>query len=374
MSKRKRKNKSRFNPQGTPTVAPMDKQTQLLLATVDEHVGTELQGETMIPETVDEVPVEALESASEPAVPAVEVPLAISTQANELPVLDESLGQRLRAAREARGLSREEAAQALKLPASVLAALETEQFDRIGHGVYLRGYLSKYLQLLDLPMILADRVLRDHETPPPLTTNVSMSHSRYLFERYSGSALYLILTAVIVVPAVLLAWRIGLERKQVHITPLDTPAVLPAPVAPAPERTAAPVASEAAVTDSAPAQVDTERPYIASMAPFPAAADTPLPAPPPTAAAKNHLHLTLTDASWVEVRDASGKQLEFSLLPAGSERDYASDKALDVRFGNAGGVELRLGGKVLDLAAFKRANVAHFKVLDGAATAVRSND
>ncbi len=157
-------------------------------------------------------PVVATEPASMPAAVASDAPAV---------VLDESLGQRMRAAREARGWSCEQAAHRLRFPVTVIHALEAERYERIGCGVYLRGYLGKYLQLLDLPLVLADRVLKDFADPPPLVSRPPVSRPRYLLERYSRSALYLILTGVIVVPAVLLATRGGFDSSLVHIAPLD---------------------------------------------------------------------------------------------------------------------------------------------------------
>ena len=53
----------------------------------------------------------------------------------------------------------------------------------------------------------------------------TISHSRYLFQRYSVSALYLILTGVIIVPAVLLAMRASFEPNlDPTRTRSDTPA------------------------------------------------------------------------------------------------------------------------------------------------------
>lgn len=281
-------------------------------------------------------------------------------------VHDEPLGQRLRAARKARGLSCTDAARTLKLPLSVLRALEAEQFERIGHGVYLRGYLSKYLHLLELPQVLADRVLQQHVALPPLTTAVTMSRPRYLFERYSGSALYLILTAVFVVPAVLLAMHGGLDRNLVRIAPLDAPsakfAASAVAIKPLPETASA---AAAPVANAPPVKPD-ESPLIASMTPFPAPAAMPTTSRPAAVdTVRHHLQLSLTEPSWVEIDEDSGKKLEYGLLPAGSVRDYASDQAIDVHIGNANGVTLTIDGKPQDLSDFRRANVAHLKVVDG---------
>jgi cytoskeleton protein RodZ len=56
------------------------------------------------------------------------------------------------------------------------------------------------------------------------------------------------------------------------------------------------------------------------------------------------------------------------LLPAGTVRSYASDKPLDVRLGNCNEASVEIDGKTLDLAPYRHANVAHFKLASGEAT------
>lgn len=371
MSKRRNKNKFRFHTHAAAQSETTEQQSLLPLADTDGKASDAPQVEL----DAEEIAVPVRVESDAPPVAAEPAPSLSACRPAPTVAVDGSLGQRLRAAREARGMSCDAASRALRLPITVVKALEAEQFERIGHGVFLRGYLSKYLQLLDLPLVLADRVVQDHADLPPLTTNGTISHPRYLFERYSGSALYLILTGVIVVPAVLLALRAGFDQKLTRITPLDTspPAVtvsvadhaFGAPVAdgqvsrPPPRSAAAP----------APAKPD-ETPLVASMTPFPAAAADKKPAgvPAPVSKPGNRIHLSLTQASWVEIVDATGTKIEYGLLPAGSERDYASDQALDIRIGNAEGASLTIDGKALDLMAFRHANVAHLKVLDGAAS------
>ena len=361
MSKRKHKNKFRFLPRPAQ-LAATDQQTQLPLVASDAAAS-----DMMRPDSVAEEAVAAIDVVSEPDAVEPVSPLEMRLIAPAV-ALDAPLGQRLRAAREARGLNCEEAAHALKLPATVLKAIEAEQFERIGHGVFLRGYLSKYLQLLDLPQVLAERVVREHAEPPPLTTNGTVSHPRYLFERYSGSALYLILTVVFIVPAMLLALRAGFDQNPARIAPLDVP--VRATAAPASElrTTAQAVAATVSRTAAAASAKPEETPLAASMTPFPAAAESrPAATAVPAVAPANRLHLNLTQSSWVEVVDADGRKLEYGLLPAGSERDYASDKAVDIRIGNADGASLTINGKPQDLASFQHANVAHLKIADGMA-------
>ena len=112
-----------------------------------------------------------------------------------------SFGQRLRDAREAKGLSRAEVAQRLKLPLRLIAQLEGDDYAGMDEGVYLRGYLSSYARMVGVPIVAAETVAVAHMRAAPLVATGKVSRSRYLFDRYSVSATYLILTALIVVPA-----------------------------------------------------------------------------------------------------------------------------------------------------------------------------
>jgi cytoskeleton protein RodZ len=287
----------------------------------------------------------------------------------------ESLGQRLRAARESRGWSDADVASRLHLPIQIVQKLEADRFDAIGHRIYLRGYLTSYVRLLDLPTVLVESVLQQHQEqlePPPLTTTGTISHSRYLFQRYSVSALYLILTGVIIVPAVLLAMRAGLEPKITDLTSLDAPnavATIESGKANAQQATPAPSVDPASAVAPAPAPTAgaaSDSPLVASMAPFQALAhkESEATQPPPASVSGTGAHtlrLSLKEASWVEVTSANGEKLEYGLLPAGTIRTISSDTALDVRVGNSAGAEVELDGKAQDLTPYRHSNVAHFK-------------
>jgi len=290
----------------------------------------------------------------------------------------DSLGYRLRAAREARGWSAADVAARLHLPMQIVQKLEADRFDAIGHRIYLRGYLTSYVRLLDLPTILVESVLQQHQQelePPALTTSGTISHSRYLFQRYSVSALYLILTGVIIVPAVLLAMRAGLEPKITDLASLDAPNVATSEsgkpnTQQATSAQSSDSAPETAAPAAAPAAVPApDSPLVASMAPFQALAHKESeavqpPQPPATSVSGSGAHtlrLTLKEASWVEVTSASGEKLEYGLLPAGTVRTISSDSVLDVRVGNSGGAEVELDGQAQDLTPYRHSNVAHFK-------------
>ncbi len=318
---------------------------------------------------------------------------AVENNAGGPPVeADAGFGKRLCMARERQGLSRADVAARLKLPVKLIARLERDDYEGLTQGVFLRGYLSSYARLVGVPVVQATHAADVHSQAPPLVATGTISRSRYLFDRYSVSATYLVLTAIIVVPAVWLATHGGLEQSLVTTTPLDPPAAVNASriSAPLPTPDTAPGSqavqhlsgtagadSEVASTPAVP--VD-QSPIVASMAPFPSAVNA-APQPDGVAAAAEAggsgmhvLALKLDQQSWVEITSADGRKLEYAMLPAGSEREYRSDGALTVRLGNAQGAQVRTDGRALDLTPYQRGNVAHMKVFaDEGADATRIN-
>jgi cytoskeleton protein RodZ len=301
-------------------------------------------------------------------------------QATDAGAPNGTLGHRLRAAREAMGLSRAEAATKLRLPLRVLARLEDDDYQGMDEGVYLRGYLSSYARLVGVPVVIAENAAAAHARVVPLVATGTVSRSRYLFDRYSVSATYLILTGLIVVPAVWLATHGGLEQNLARTTSLDSPTSISVPPIAQTGTTDASDTSSNATTDeqvpSTAADATTtvaaveppkqeQMPVVASMTPFSAQAPAAAPMPEQAAPAKTGAHtltLKIKAASWVEIIDADGTKLEYGILPAGAERSYSSDGQLSVRLGNAEGAEVGVDGKPGDLAPCRRANVARLRV------------
>lgn len=291
----------------------------------------------------------------------------------------ESLAQRLVAARDARGWARDQIAAKLHLPLHIVQWIETEQYDRIGQGVYLRGYLTSYARLVGVPTDAVEDVLRAKAPPPPeLVATGQISRSRYLVERYSGSALYLVLTGVIFVPLVMFAMNMGNVGSR--LTPLDAPA----PALASNESDAATAASTSAATATQTGTADTQTQQPAATTAAPAAhTDSPvaasfamvptLPAADPAkqvpvATSGAQLRLSLSEASWVEIIDADGKRLEYSTLAAGTTKEYPADKSLTILIGNTNGAKIEVGGQAQDITPYNRGNVARFKLAGGSRT------
>lgn len=286
-----------------------------------------------------------------------------------------SLGERLRLAREQKGLTLDEVCTRLRLPQRVVAMLESNDYARIEHDVYLRGYLASYSRLLEIPVQAVDTQLRDRApNVPALVATGRISHSRYLFQRYSVPTVYVILTGLIVAPAVWLATHGGLDQNLARLAPLEQPLPAESSAAATPltlplESTAAtPVAPGATTPEQTPPAL-ADQPLMASI--VPAIKHEPAPEPPPAAipAGAYQITLNLKDASWVEMIGSDGQRVEFGLLPAGSSKTYTLTQPVSVRLGNSANAQLQINGKPVDLAPFRRANVAHLKLADGAAVA-----
>lgn len=74
-----------------------------------------------------------------------------------------SAGEEMRRAREAQGMTLEDVASVTKLRASILAAMESDDFTHCGGTVYARGQLRTIAPVIGLdPQVLVDAFERDN--------------------------------------------------------------------------------------------------------------------------------------------------------------------------------------------------------------------
>lgn len=271
-------------------------------------------------------------------------------------LFQEPLGLLLKQAREKAGLGLEQAGQQLKLPVAIIEAMEREDWARLGAPVYVRSYLGSYLRLLGLPTAHAEAVVAAKPTPE-LVTMASRSRMHHAFDRAIRNGVYLLMTAVLVVPVVLVA------RHYQAAAPAEPLALDAEPVA-------LPSATDTIAASPSPEAAGPE-PVMASITPFRSPAAT-APAAQPTLSAAEGLVLRFSGESWLETDGPDGSRLERALVPAGAERRYADGEVGRVTLGNAGAVQVLHDGEPVDLAPFRAANVARFAVSsDGEPTPVR---
>ena len=267
------------------------------------------------------------------------------------------VGQQLRAAREARGLSLAEVAQSLKLGQGQVAALENEEWQLLPGNTMIRGFVRNYARLFGLdveqlmrgldaaalqqkPQLAASAGTSAH-LPPPAGRRVERRDYLAVF----GGLLLLGL-------AVLVYFFAPLEQWQVRLSELiesrsAAPRAQPAPAAPAAvESTTRPAASESVTTVSAP--------NATVLAAASSAADA--------AATGGDLKLSFAQSAWVEVRDAMGQMIVSGMMPAASQREIGGQAPFSLVIGNATQVTVHYRGRVIDLAPHSKGDVARLTV------------
>lgn len=290
-----------------------------------------------------------------------------------------SLGEQLRIGRGYLGMSVAEVSTRLKLSERIIRSLEADDFVALNDGVFLRGYVKSYARLVGLPVDVVHNVIRELTAPAPLVATGTIPRSRYLLDRWSVSATYLILTGLIVGPTVWLAMTHGgIEHSLVRTTPLDRAAQT---VVVEPETSPATAGMDSIVDASPMSQAsaryadeatnESTAPIKASLAPF--TASEVANASPALLGNEHTAALSISAASWIEVLKPDGTRLEYGVLPAGSERSYSSDSVLTVRIGNVAGTRLVVDGNTVDLVPLTRGNVAHLRLFGDATTVARAD-
>lgn len=263
-------------------------------------------------------------------------------------------GQQLREAREAAGLSIDDVGSRLRMPVHVVQALESEQWQRLGAPVFVRGQLRSYARLLgvDLEPLLQTAQIAPVQ-PVELISHTHTPPLRRMLENATRRMVYVVITAGLAVP-VWYATRShfaddgGPSTASLDVVP-GTPSTTVAATATPANGAAAPVPAAPAATRPAPSAA----PYIASLTPMPRPTAEP---------EKNSLSLSFQGDSWVQILAPDGTPVEKALLKAGETRTYAPGQVGRVVLGNASAVQVQQSGSTVDLTPFRRANVARFAV------------
>ena len=263
-----------------------------------------------------------------------------------------SVGQVLRDAREAQGITLDAAAARLRLMHRQVEAMETDDFESLGQPVFARGFVRNYARLLGLaPEVLLARM----EGAPAEPAAVSQAEPPLPRSWLSSPWLILLLLgllAAVAVPVGLYFW-LNSEVDEHPNKPVP-PAVQPRPV-PAPVAVPAPPAVKPLDAPAVPA------PPAPPVAPAPAPAEAGAPAAPASPAASGGvLHLEFGAEAWTEIKDASGRTLHRQLNPAGSSADVHGRPPFDLVIGNAAQARMTYNGRAIDLKPFIDGTVARF--------------
>ena len=253
----------------------------------------------------------------------------------------EEMGERLRTAREGRGLSLDDVETATKIRKKYLVALEQEDEEALPPGVYARGLLRNYASFLglDVAAFPGTQVNGDGALPlprPPQFIDQPLSRtSRVNVEFLIGLALIAVVGA--------LAWWMYHN----YVAPLANQ--MPSRAISAGEGNSAGLADSptaAAATPTASALVQTvlgptpSAPAVVLVSPTPTSPPTPAPSPTPAAVA---LQVVITDRVWLRVT-VDGNTVFERLVDRGATQTWTGQHVI-LRTGNAGGTLVSVNGQ-----------------------------
>ncbi|PZP23808.1 RodZ domain-containing protein [Pseudomonas kuykendallii] len=312
-------------------------------------------------------------------------------------------GETLRAAREEKGWTLEEAASQLNLTPTSLGQIEAGSFDKLPGHTFARGYIRAYAKLLGMDQAQMVSAF-DHYTGTDASG--SSVHALGRIEepmRLSQNILRFVSFALLV--ALGLAgffWWQGqsdqvareqagtpIEHVEVEsadgttqIHPLDEPEDQAVVEAREPDELSLPVSPEVASgSDEAAATAPNATAGVgqpAASASAPASAPLPLPAAPTAtqapaqaaasevpvapAAGEGVVAIQFVADCWTQVTDASGKVLVSMLKRKGDSLQVTGKAPLELRLGYARGAQVSYNGQPVDMTSFTRGETARLKL------------
>jgi cytoskeleton protein RodZ len=293
-----------------------------------------------------------------------------------------TVGPRLKAERERRGMSSQKAADDLHLDGWVIDALEAEDYERVGPSVYAKGHLKRYAALLGLPPAEIVSGYESRAQAPKLAAsqpaNVRLRTDAPAVENLPWLQIAAAVGVVLLILGTLW-WKPWHQRgaRPVAAAPV---AANPSAVSPgAATDSAGDVVNSTAASPPMPSQPSPSP--SSSPSSSPPMASLPPKAPPagagPAAAAaltapseadamagtgRARLRLSFSADSWVDVHDAAGRRAFAGNGRANSVRTIAGIAPMRVYLGFASGVQLEINNRAVAIGPqFVAGDVARFE-------------
>ncbi|WP_421201851.1 cytoskeleton protein RodZ [Aeromonas enteropelogenes] len=296
-------------------------------------------------------------------------------------------GQLLRNAREQLGWTREQVASRIHLRLTLIAAIESDTYDKHTSHTFIRGYLRTYAKLVGIP---EETILAAYDklglTPPD---NIDMqSFSRRSRQQANDSRLKVVTWLVILVLIGLSVawWWQSTARRSAGDEALAA-TEMSASTSVAATDTVPGTESLAPVTDATEPVIDAAAPAAVSDATGTLAPETAvLPEENPSAAVSTQAEsstsdVTATDESaasepasapqlkmsftadcWLDVKDANGKTLYSGLKKANDELVLEGAEPLKLIVGAPMAVKLEYKGQSFDMSRYNNGRTARFSL------------
>jgi cytoskeleton protein RodZ len=279
---------------------------------------------------------------------------------------ERGIGELLRNAREARGLSLDEIEAATRIRRRYLEAMEAEAFDQLPGPAYVKGFVRTYATHLGLaaddlagmyPDLRTGGVSRGFPVEVRITPAMPSSRARRIVTT---------IAAALVIGLVALAYVLYGQIRQFAVTPppgtpgaatstraparTGTPGSAPATPAPGGATGSASTSGPAGAPQSTqgnPAPTGTKPSPSAPPAGAPGTAVTPAPGTPGQAGVligPLSVAVVATDRSWVRTV-ADGVTVYEGFLSPGDRQVWQAHRQLTIRVGNAGAIDVTVNGQ-----------------------------
>ncbi len=288
------------------------------------------------------------------------------------------LGDLLTRAREKLSLSQKDIASRLNLSAQIIAALDSNDFDKLPAPTYVRGYIRSYARVVNLD---ADNLIGLYEgvaeAPPEILPDVKPAVQASSRDKPVKAMTYLVTFTLVFLS---IAWWQGqnivnpgffsfnMKTSEGGRYPggftytydvIDHAEIL--------EVSDLDELEQDKLTNMKIVDLDesdgTEADDILSVEDsltLNAKTSLTTPANPNAPAGSDTLKLELTAESWVEVFDASGERLYRALAKPGEIISITGTAPLSVKLGNARAVSVNFNGNAFDTSEYTKAGVARF--------------
>lgn len=236
----------------------------------------------------------------------------------------DSIGQTLRAEREKRGLTLDDAHESTKITIQNISALEEDRFDSFPNKVYARAFLRDYSNFLGLD---SAELLTEYEekwSPKPVPESIQEARPSRFARALGYSVLVLVIAAALGAGGYFGWQKLQDERKS------DARAITADAGESKPEGAVIPKAPKVE-----PPKTETQK----------AAEPKPKPEAPAEAPKTLKLDVTALLPVWTEVK-VDGQSALYRTVAKGERLSFEGKKSIYIKTGMAGAVQLKLNGEL----------------------------
>ncbi|MCG9697212.1 RodZ domain-containing protein [Shewanella sp. Isolate11] len=291
------------------------------------------------------------------------------------------LGELLKQAREAKGLSIDNVAKQLHLRPTIVRDIESDDFSNIASATYVKGYVKNYARIVEADKQAIEAALAQYF--PVINAPSMQSFSRKTTREAKEGRLMMVTYFIFFILLVLLVvWWV---QKSEMMTGVDMSKLTAEEVAQIglDDRQNTPVYVEAPQT-----QVDGTSEAQTGVEPIAASGENPVDGPVDsevnstvansstaeadtatltvTSAEQSKLRMELVDDCWIKITDSQGKTLVNGLKVGGSALNVFGQEPFEVILGAPQSLKLSINGEDVDLEKYPEGRVARLTVTSSA--------